>query len=303
MKLSQVKGNTWVAEGMELIPFYKLDEHRCILLDTGLSEEREELEAALLENGLTPAGVLCSHAHIDHCGNSGYFQQKYHIPAALSAPEAAICQNLLTLKCYFLTLSPAMVEQESSCMIHTPDVLLPPQDGPFSFAGAEFTLIHTPGHSPGHVCTVTPDGVCYLADAVLSHELLGAKLPYNLSMAMCMKSREKLRGLPYDTYIMAHHGVCTGEELPHLLDENQALIRTRAEEIRSLITHPMTSSQIDAAVCAYYQLFTHKPNRALRFERNICFFVEYLVDSGLLEVRCRGGVARYCPPSSKTVAQ
>lgn len=38
----------------------------------------------------------------------------------------------------------------------------------------------------------------------------------------------------------------------------------------------MTSSQIDAAVCAYYQLFTHKPNRALRFERNICFFVEYL---------------------------
>lgn len=303
MKLSQVKGNTWVAEGMELIPFYKLDEHRCILLDTGLSEEREELEAALLENGLTPAGVLCSHAHIDHCGNSGYFQQKYHIPAALSAPEAAICQNLLTLKCYFLTLSPAMVEQESSCMIHTPDVLLPPQDGPFSFAGAEFTLIHTPGHSPGHVCTVTPDGVCYLADAVLSHELLGAKLPYNLSMAMCMKSREKLRGLPYDTYIIAHHGVCTGEELPHLLDENQALIRTRAEEIRSLITHPMTSSQIDAAVCAYYQLFTHKPNRALRFERNICFFVEYLVDSGLLEVRCRGGVARYCPPSSKTAAQ
>lgn len=303
MKLSQVKGNTWVAEGMELIPFYKLDEHRCILLDTGLSEEREELEAALLENGLTPAGVLCSHAHIDHCGNSGYFQQKYHIPAALSAPEAAICQNLLTLKCYFLTLSPAMVEQESSCMIHTPDVLLPPQDGPFSFAGAEFTLIHTPGHSPGHVCTVTPDGVCYLADAVLSHELLGAKLPYNLSMAMCMKSREKLRELPYDTYIMAHHGVCTGEELPHLIDENQALIRTRAEEIRSLITHPMTSSQIDAAVCAYYQLFTHKPNRALRFERNICFFVEYLVDSGLLEVRCRGGVARYCPPSSKTAAQ
>lgn len=303
MKLSQVKGNTWVAEGMELIPFYKLDEHRCILLDTGLSEEREELEAALLENGLTPAGVLCSHAHIDHCGNSGYFQQKYHIPAALSAPEAAICQNLLTLKCYFLTLSPAMVEQESSCMIHTPDVLLPPRDGPFSFAGAEFTLIHTPGHSAGHVCTATPDGVCYLADAVLSHELLGAKLPYNLSMAMAMESREKLRGLGYDTYVMAHYGLCTGEELPRLIDENQALIRARAEEIRSLITRPMTGSQIDAAVCAHYQLFTHKPNRALRFERNICFFVEYLVDSGLLEVRCRGGVARYCPPSSQTAAQ
>ncbi|RHR10776.1 MBL fold metallo-hydrolase [Pseudoflavonifractor sp. AF19-9AC] len=303
MKLSQVKGNTWVAEGMELIPFYKLDEHRCILLDTGLLSEREELEGALLDQGLTPAGILCSHAHVDHCGNSGYFQQKYRIPVALTAPEAAMCQNVLTLKCYFLTLSPDTVERESACMIHTPDVILPPEDGPFSFAGAEFTLIHTPGHSAGHVCTVTPDGVCYLADAVLSHELLGAKLPYNLSQAMAMDSREKLRGLPYDTYIMAHHGVCTGEELPHLLDANQSLIRTRAEEIRALIPRPMTLSQIDAAVCAYYQLFTHKPNRALRFERNIRFFVEYLVDRGLLEVRCRGGVALYGPPSSQAAAQ
>ena len=60
MELTQVKGNTWVAEGMELIPFYKLDERRCVLLDTGLGEEREELEEALRSAGLTPAGVPCS---------------------------------------------------------------------------------------------------------------------------------------------------------------------------------------------------------------------------------------------------
>ena len=302
MKLSQVKGNTWIAEGMELIPFYKLDEHRCVLLDTGLLSERGELEGALLEHGLTPAGVLCSHAHVDHCASSGYFQQKYHIPAALTAPEAAMCLNPLTLKCYFLTLSPDTVELESSCMLHTPDVILPPADGPFSFAGAEFTIIHTPGHSAGHICTVTPDNVCYLADAVLSHELLGAKLPYNLSQAMAMDSREKLRGLACGAYIMAHRGVCTPAELPGLIDENQSLIRARAEEIRSLITRPMTLSQIDAAVCACYQLFTRKPNRALRFERNIRFFVEYLADRGELEVRCRGGVALYCPCPSQTAA-
>ena len=293
MKLSQVKGNTWVAEGMELIPFYKLDGGRCILLDTGLLSEREELESALLAHGLTPAGILCSHAHVDHCANSGYFQEKYAIPAALTAPEAAMCLNPLTLKCYFLSLSPDTVERESSCMLHTPDVILPSQDGPVSFAGAEFTIIHTPGHSAGHICTVTPDNVCYLADALLSHELLGAKLPYNLSQAMAMDSREKLRGLRCGAYIMAHREVCTPEQLPGLIDENQALIRTRAWEIRSLITRPMTMSQIDAAVCAYYQLFTHKPRRALRFERNIRFFVEYLADRGELAVTCRGGVAFY----------
>ena len=36
MKLTQVRGNTWVIEAMALIPFYKLDSRRVILLDTGL---------------------------------------------------------------------------------------------------------------------------------------------------------------------------------------------------------------------------------------------------------------------------
>ena len=36
MDIRPIKGNTWVLEGMEWIPFYKLDERRCILLDTGL---------------------------------------------------------------------------------------------------------------------------------------------------------------------------------------------------------------------------------------------------------------------------
>ena len=98
MKLTQVKDNTWVAEGLELIPLYKLDSRRCILLDSGLLSEREELEEALLSAGLTPAGILCSHAHVDHCANNGYFQEKYHIPVALTAPEAGMCSGLLNLK-------------------------------------------------------------------------------------------------------------------------------------------------------------------------------------------------------------
>ena len=296
MELTQVKGNTWVAEGMELIPLYKLDERRCVLLDTGLGEEREELEEALRSAGLTPAGVLCSHAHVDHCGNNRYFQETYGAQIALTGPEAGMCANLLTLKCYFLTLPPDMVAQRAAYMVHTPDVILPAGDGPVSFCGAEFQILHTPGHSAGHICAITPDNVCYTADAVLSPELLNSKLPYDLSHRMAMDSREKLRGLDCDGYIMAHRGVCGRGELAELIDENQTLIRRRAGEILSLIVRPMTLSQICQAVCAYYQLFTHKPRRALQFERNIRFFLDYLTDRGELELRCKNGTAYYCPP-------
>lgn len=293
MTLTHVKGNTWVIEANQLIPLYKLDERRCVLLDTGLLEERDELEGTLRSAGLTPVGVLCSHAHVDHCANSGYFQKEYGAKIALTYPEAGMCASLLNLKCYFLTLSPGTVEREASCMIHKPDLLLPVSDGSFDAWGVRFQIVHTPGHSAGHVCTVTPDNVCYTADALLSSEMLGAKLPYNLSQQMALASREKLRGLSCDFYVMAHRGVCSGAEIGPLIDANQALIHRRAEEILSLVGRPMTASQIAEAACLHYKLLTHKPSRSLRFERNVRFFIEYLVDAGRLDEVCQNGATYY----------
>ena len=213
MKLTQVKGSTWVLEANELIPLYLLDDRRCVLLDSGLAKERDEIEKTLLEAGLEPAGILCSHAHVDHCANNAYLQQKYHIPVALTSREAGMCASLLSLKCYFLLLSPDMVEQDAAGLVHTPDVLIPDGDGPFSFAGAEFQILQTPGHSVGHISTLTPDRVCYVGDALLSREQLDAKLPYCLSHRMGMESREKLRGLDCDLVVMAHRGIARREEL------------------------------------------------------------------------------------------
>ena len=293
MKLSLVKGNTWVIEANQLIPLYDPGDGRCILLDTGLLEEREEIERTLLSAGLTPSRVLCSHAHVDHCANNGYLQEKYGTKIALTYPEAGMCASLLTLKCYFLTLSPGTVERESACMVHEPDYFIPPNDGPFTLGGVRFQVVQTPGHSAGHICVITPDNVCYTADALLSQELLGAKQPYNLSQEMAIHSREKLRGLDCGAYIMAHRGVCGPGEIGPLIDANQALVRRRAEEILSLVDRPMTASQIDEAACIYHQLFTHKPRRSLRFERNVRFFIEYLVDSGRLTEVCQNGATYY----------
>ena len=293
MNLTQVKGNTWVIEANQLIPLYKLDGGRCILLDTGLLEEREELERTLLEAGLTPVRVLCSHAHVDHCANNRYFQEKYGARIALTYPEAGMCASILNLKCYFLLLTPDTVERESACMVHEPDFFIPPNDGPFTLGGVKFQIIHTPGHSAGHICAVTPDNVCYTADALLSRELLNAKLPYNLCHQMAMRSREKLRELGCDFYIMAHRGVCGRAEIGALVDANHALVRRRAEEILNLVDGPMTACQVDEKVCVLYQLFTKKPRRSLRFERNVRFFLEYLVDTGALAEVCRNGATYY----------
>ena len=100
-------------------------------------------------------------------------------------------------------------------MVHVPDLILPPVDGPIRLAGAMFRILHTPGHSSGHICAVTPDNVCYTGDALMSQALLDAKLPYGLSIQLAMESRERLRELEdCDFFIMAHKGVCAGRDRP-----------------------------------------------------------------------------------------
>jgi len=293
MKLTKIKGNTYVLEGEELIPLYKVGEDRCVLLDTGLLIEREELENSLLENGLTPVGILSSHAHVDHCANNGYLQEKYKIPVALTWQEAGMCSSIMTLKCYFLTLPPGLVERDSSCMVHRPDVIVPPEDGAFEFAGVKFHIVHTPGHSSGHIAIVTPDNVCYVGDALLSRESQNAKLPYALHHRAAYASRAKLAKTACDFYIMAHKGVCTGADFPALCRDNDTLFQRRSEEILALVDRPMSFSEINRAVCAHYRLLTRQYRRALRFERNVRFFVEYLADEGYLDMDCVDGTVYY----------
>lgn len=67
--------------------------------------------------------------------------------------------------------------------------------------------------------------MCYTADALLSYEMIEAKLPYSLSHQAAIDSREKLRGLGCDYYIMAHRGVCGSGEIDTLIEENQKLVR------------------------------------------------------------------------------
>ena len=146
---------------------------------------------------------------------------------------------------------------------------------------------------------VTPDNVCYVADALLSRENQDAKLPYSLHHAAAFKSREKLGKTRHSHYIIAHKGICPGADFPALVRDNDALVLRRAEEILSMVQEPTSFSEINRRVCAHYKLLTRQPRRSLRFERNVRFFVEYLVDEGYLAMSCEDGTTFYSATGKK----
>lgn len=293
MKLTQVKGNTWVAEGLELIPFYRLDDGRCILLDSGFPHEGDELEHTLLEAGLTPAAILGSHAHPDHAGNHARFQRRYSLPVALSAAEAGLCSSVLNLRCYTGIGTPGTTRREMGVMPLTVDMVLPNADCTARLLDVDFRCLYTPGHSPGHLCIITPDNVCYVGDVLFSPEKLHAKLPYCLDLASDLLAKERLRQLDCDRYIAAHRGVFT--HIGPVVDKNLALMRQRAEQILSVVDGPMSFSQISAKACEVLDVHPKTTRRAMGLDASMRFFVDYLVDRGRLEPCVVDRILHYRP--------
>ena len=295
MQLKHAAGNTWYLEDWQVIPLYKTSEHTCVLLDSGLRTQRDLIERTLERNGLTPVGILGSHVHGDHSANHRYFQQKYHIPVALSAGEAGIAVSPLNLKAYYFYMlhpqAPTAGSEESDLLVEA-DRIIMPSETRVEFCGAEFEIIHTPGHTPDHISIVTPDNVCYFGDAILTGKFISdAKLPYFFSVKPSIEAMEKLAETHYDYYLAAHRGLYT--DAKPLAEDCIAAVKGCANRILDTADCGLTRSEIVIAACTMMKMLSSKPKKAAFYERNIHIYVDYLVDCGALEVVVRDGVEYY----------
>jgi hydroxyacylglutathione hydrolase len=296
MKLTQVRGNTWYLEGEELIPLYRLAEGRCILLDTGHPDERQALFEALEKYQLTPVGILCSHMHIDHHGNTHALRSRYRIPAALPLGEAEACRTALALKAHLGVFTLPFVEETPilSCLVGPVERQIDLEEDRVEWCGVEFEIIHTPGHSHDHICVTTPDEVCYVGDLLLSwEELKGAKVPFALDVVQDLRSkRAQLGRKGAKTYLMAHRGVVEGS-VDALLQANIEVMEDRLTALAGLVTRPMSQGEFYQA--AYYDLGmrTSHPIKAAHQERFLRPYLECLVARGVLKTSARDGMVYY----------
>lgn len=200
-------------------------------------------------------------------------------------------RDSLNMKVYRIMSTPGQASKDLEDLFTTPEVEIPQKDGVLHFAGVDFQVTCTPGHSSGHQCFTTPDGVCYLGDALMTADLMDAKLPYALDVGMAIKSQKKLLDIQAETFLFAHTGQCDPAELPELVRRNEALFLQRAEEIWALLDRPKFFDQLAVEVCAFFELQVRKPQRVLYFQRNIRLFLEFLQDEGRVEpVILEGGV-------------
>lgn len=286
MDLIHVKGSTYYLDGPQLIGLYQLDETRCLLFDPGSGKLRAPLEAALKAHGLTPVGVACTHMHYDHHENTRYFRENYGAETCLPQIEADIVRCEQSLKNHLFNFSMGSIRtiprlQNLICPV---DRVVGLEEKRVELAGVPLEVVRTPGHAPDHCCFITPDNVCYLGDVLMTSDILqDSMVPFVFDMADDLASKEKVKGLTCDAYILSHKGVVT-EAIADLAEENIRRVLGQLAACAALVTGPMTYSDFYAAVVRAMDLPVGHPLRAQHLERYIRPYLEYLTDRGDLQL-------------------
>jgi hydroxyacylglutathione hydrolase len=160
----------------------------------------EPILAAIEAEGLTIRYILNTHAHFDHM---------------------AANQPLLAATGGLLALHPADMELLttgggarwfgllSSMPTPEPDVEL--SDGQeLTLGGLRIEVLHTPGHSPGHVAFHLPEErVLFSGDALFQHSIGRSDLPGGDTATLIASIRHKLLPLPNETVVYPGHGPAT----------------------------------------------------------------------------------------------
>jgi len=179
----------------------------CVIIDAGLSPE--PLEDFLEENDLTPTAVLLTHGHVDHIAGLNMLRQRWGgIVVAIHADDATMLTNPLR-NLSIMTGIPFSSEAA--------EVVFDKEES-IEYAGLQFEVLHTPGHTPGGICLYCPqERIVFAGDALFAGSVGRTDFPGGNHDQLIESIREKLLTLPDDTMVYTGHGPSTT-----IADEKQA---------------------------------------------------------------------------------
>jgi hydroxyacylglutathione hydrolase len=179
----------------------------CVIVDTGLSPE--PFMDFLVDKDLYPSAVIFTHGHADHVAGLNLLRQKWpDIKVAIHADDAEMLtdpmKNLSIMTGKSFTSEPAQIVIK--------------QDEAIEFAGIEFEVFHTPGHTPGGICLYCRDqSVVFAGDTLFADSIGRTDFPGGNYEQLIESIKTKLLALPDDTKVYTGHGSDTtiGYERKH----------------------------------------------------------------------------------------
>ena len=177
---------------------YKEDTKAAVIIDP--SDEAAQVEARIAALGLAPRAILLTHGHFDHGGDVGRLLARWPVPVYCHPAD----KTLPSWLSHGVSADRELTEGQR-----------------LDFDGIRFTVLHTPGHTPGSVCLRWEEGgVIFTGDTLFASSCGRTDLPGGSWRDMAASLR-RLAALPGDDTLCPGHGDSSSlaaerEENPYL---------------------------------------------------------------------------------------
>ncbi len=220
-----------------------------ILIDP--ASDRERLKRLRDEKGVEQ--VWLSHWHEDHFMDLDLFDDLPLGIHPLDAPPLADVESFLDA---YNIETPAFRDSWRAIvtdMFHyrprVPQIYL--EEGPRDLDGLTVEILHTPGHTPGHLCFFFPEhGVLFLGDYDLTPfgPWYGDR---DSSITATIESVRKLEKLPAQTWLTCHEIGIFETQPGHLWSDYLDVIKQREDKLLEFLAEPRSTEEIINAWIVY----------------------------------------------------
>jgi hydroxyacylglutathione hydrolase len=166
LQISKLQNHVWVIETTDMTTMYLIEgSEKALLIDTGT--KCDSLDWIIRQITQKPLFVVLTHAHGDHDGNTGFFDEVYMHPA-----DTVLLREKYQGKMHFVT-----------------------NGFIFDLGGKKIEVSHMPAHTPGSIILLDRDArSCYTGDAFGSGQVW-LQLRPNLPMKTYINSCSKMLAL------------------------------------------------------------------------------------------------------------
>ena len=179
------------------------------MVDPG--EDPDILIPAIENAGAQLRAIWLTHAHFDHVGAVKAVRLRFDVPVFLHAADVPMFEaGPFQAASYGLPFDGDEAPKERFV-----------EGQGLSLGGLSFTVMHTPGHSPGHV-TIHGHGIALVGDCLFAGSIGRTDLPFG-NIAEFGRSLLRIVALPPETRVLPGHGPATtvGDERrtnPYILE-------------------------------------------------------------------------------------
>lgn len=170
-----------------------------MLVDPGFYDEAElgALRSFIGDHGITLEAIFLTHGHFDHIFGVKACQDLYGAPVYMEPADKQMLVLSAEMSTRFGLNAPATGFTTTD--IHDGDCI--------EAAGSGWTVIGTPGHTPGGVCYHCPEeGIVFTGDTLFAGSIGRSDLPMGEYDDLIRSIMDKVMGLDGSTEILCGHG-------------------------------------------------------------------------------------------------